>query len=203
MAKASAGKIDVKTDSFAVVVFAAGAASRFGTCKLTAELKGKPIIRHSLDPIEKMFDHCYVVLGCHRSLIEPHLKSAKKIVNEQWQSGLSSSIAKACDQLEQYIGILIVLADQFKLTSSFLIEIKSHILNSPSTIIATEYGQDTFGPPVYFPRRYFAELKEKTSENGAKYLLAKYHDQVIWLNYPDARFDIDYPKDLKSAEGTQ
>lgn len=191
-----------------LLIMAAGAARRFGSCKLLAPLQGKPVIAHCLDVFSEFsFNEVYVACGAYRSditgYIEHHYKhngplKLNLIECKQWQNGLGHSIAEACRSINSNKPMLITLADLPFISHSDINLLLHQADLNPTKIIAAFNGQ-TLSPPVMFPTEYLDQLNHLSGDYGAKNLLNHYPDQVISLTLKNAAFDIDTQHQLEKA----
>ena len=85
----------------AVLILAAGAASRFGSLKQLALIDGKPMLQHCIDTANSLFpDAVYTVLGNQSQQVIDGISGTHVIINPQWQRGLGSSIAAGTAYLQ-------------------------------------------------------------------------------------------------------
>jgi CTP:molybdopterin cytidylyltransferase MocA len=104
------------------LLLAAGAGRRFGGRKQLALIGDKPLVRCTLEALAAVLaEQPYIVLGAYRADIRPIVEDIAQVIDHSnWQKGLGSSIAYGVNTIEarqRYDGILISLADQFRLTS--------------------------------------------------------------------------------------
>jgi molybdenum cofactor cytidylyltransferase len=143
-----------------IVVLAAGAAKRFGACKLTLPIDGVPLVRRSLLAALGAAERVVVVSGAHRERVEACVSdlAIDRVFNANWADGMGASIAcgisalaTACD------AAIIALADQVLIgTEQFKALIAAHA-RAPERIIAAQYN-GVLGAPCLFPRAYFEKL---------------------------------------------
>ncbi|WDE00360.1 nucleotidyltransferase family protein [Thalassomonas actiniarum] len=199
-----------KTGKLAVIVLAAGGSTRLGQPKQLVELVGEPLIvrqcRHALTLTEQVF----CVLGCQAPLMAKQLTGLPvcQVNNENWQQGMSSSIAAGVAALPDDIdAAMILLVDQWQLASAELQLLQQSWQKHPEAIVlaGASAGTDAKGseaevkkgPPVIFPKCYFPELLALTGEQGAKPVLQKYHHRLNVLDLPRAFIDLDTPQQLQ------
>ncbi|UKV15147.1 nucleotidyltransferase family protein [Thalassospiraceae bacterium SW-3-3] len=155
------------------LILAAGGSTRFGGRKQLADIDGKPMLEHAIDQLRPIFnDDLYVVLGAFRNEILSVIGNrAKNIANDNWQSGMGSSITAGIAGIcaaGTYDGVLIALADQVGLTRNDY----QKLLNAfdGSHIIASRY-KEMNGVPALFPAAYFPGLAMMTGGRGAQQVL--------------------------------
>lgn len=192
----------------AIIVLAAGQSSRLGQMKQLVSIKGKSLIENRLEQALKVSNKVYCVLGFNANKINLRIGHLPihTIINHNYCDGMASSIAAGVAALPADISAaMIVLVDQWQLTSSDLINHISHWqINSDAIIVAQSIdptrtaGRENMGPPVIFPQQYFSELKALTGNKGAKTLLAKYNDKLLKVPLAQAFFDLDTPEQLSN-----
>jgi len=181
------------------LILAAGESTRFGGRKQLADIDGKSMLEHAIDQLRPIFnDDLYVVLGAFRDEILAVIGNrAKTIANDNWQSGMGSSIAAGIAGIcaaGNYDGVLIALVDQVGLTRSDY----QKLLNAfdGSHVIASRY-KEMNGVPALFPSAYFPELSRMDGTRGAQQVLNNTSHDISAIAMPNAAFDIDTQDDLK------
>jgi len=185
----------------AILLMAAGSASRMKTIKQLLPWKGSNLLQHTLKTLQKVQkEHLYVVLGANYELISKEIDFVSipvtTIQNKHWKKGLGNSISRGVahilDKNEDYEGILVCLADQPLLDSTYyrqlIREFKLH--NNP--IVATKYGKKA-GVPAIFRRNVLPELRLLDSDNGAKNILARDKKAIHIFDAGSKIVDIDTP----------
>jgi molybdenum cofactor cytidylyltransferase len=168
-----------------IIVLAAGRSERFGTAKLLADFRGKPLLHHALSAAQHACpgNVCLVVghnadeIGDAAAGLADHV-----ITNEEYATGIGSSIAcgvRACR--EQADAILIMLADQ-PLVSS---------------IIASRFASVS-GPPVLFAGALFDQLEDLHGDVGAREILRRSSSILRTVEFEAAAIDIDTRADLEA-----
>lgn len=194
-----------KTSNIAIVILAAGASSRMGSPKQLLNWGDDSLIRHAIHTaLELQYTEVIVVLGANYDLIETKIKDLPITIlkNEYWNLGLGKSIACAADYVlkskPKTQGLLITLADQPLIDSSFLNTIIQGFLPRENQIIATSYNDDKKGVPVLFDAIYFKKLSELSHDNGAKELLKAHESLVKTLKPPVKNVDLDSKEDYEN-----
>lgn len=72
-----------------------------------------------------------------------------------------------------------------------------HITKQP--IVASSYA-GIRGVPVLFHQRLFPALLALNAEQGAKYLIKKYADEVACVPFSEGAIDIDTPEDYRQLQ---
>ena len=179
----------------AVLILAAGAASRFGSLKQLALIDGKPMLQHCIDTANSLFpDAVYTVLGNQSQQIIDGISGTHVIINPQWQRGLGSSIAAGTAYLKDHFDeILILLADQPRIKRHHLEQLIG--LFKGEQVACSQYNSH-LGVPAMFAKLYFTALSELTGDSGGKVLLESINPAPKSLVLGNVAADIDYPQDL-------
>ena len=179
----------------AVLILAAGAASRFGSLKQLALIDGKPMLQHCIDTANSLFpDAVYTVLGNQSQQVIDGISGTHVIINPQWQRGLGSSIAAGIAYLQDHFdAILILLADQPRIKRHHLEQLIG--LFKGEQVACSQYNSH-FGVPAMFAKPYFTALSELTGDSGGKVLLESINPAPKSLVLGNVSTDIDYPQDL-------
>lgn len=186
----------------AILIMAAGQASRFGACKQLAEYQGKPLLQHAIDKAQVLSpNHVYVISGAwHEELVQAQrqnvIDDVPLLLNLEWQQGLGNSIAFGVSQLaSHYSSVMVLLADQVALTTQ---DLQRLLQQYDEEQIVCGFYAGKRGVPAIFPQSYFSKLKQLSGEQGAKVLLAG--DYVIQCALPSAHLDIDTPDELTAIK---
>lgn len=129
----------------AVVVLAAGSASRMGSPKQLLQIDGRPMIRHAArTAIESGAGHVIVVVGAYG--LETRAAVADLpvdvVMNEHWMSGLGSSIqagireAQRCDATS----VTLTLSDQPLVDPAMLRTLVALHERSGAPVVASKYA---------------------------------------------------------------
>jgi molybdenum cofactor cytidylyltransferase len=189
---------------YAVLVLAAGQSRRYGSVKQIAEIEGVPMIRHVVQRLvaPKLY-HVVVVSGARTELMRPLIADleAEIVENPGWETGMASSIQAGAsyvsDTYPSLEGLVVVLGDQWKIRREHLETLLKTAMLHKKNIVATDYDGNP-GVPVYFPREKWAILSSLSGDEGARHLLRGRTD-VMLLNLPEAKTDLDYPDDVEIA----
>lgn len=184
----------------AVLILAAGASTRFGGCKLLADVGGRPLLQNSIDLASSVApDDVHVVSGAwHQALLDAtsagELTGARLVYSERWREGLSASLEAGIRHLEtDYEAVLVLLADQVALTRDDLTTLLDAFDGGG---ICCGFYRGRRGVPAIFPRAVFPGLKALQGDQGAKQLLYDNLLPVRECPMPNAAMDIDTPDQL-------
>ena len=188
--------------SIAILVLAAGKSSRMKTTKQLLKFNNKFLLDVVLEKSKKLCsDSIFCVLGANSEKIKKNIttKNVHFIINKNYDKGLSTSIVEGVRFIESkhknLTGILILLADQPKISSQYLRDLIQLFTIHSKKIVASKYN-NSIGVPAIFPSSYFSELKCLKGDLGAKKLLKKEINSIIFSNIDTNFVDLDTPEDL-------
>ena len=188
--------------SLAIVVLAAGGASRFGSAKQLAEYQGKPLLQHAIDAsLNSSAEAVYVVLGAEFERVRSAIDATgvEMIQNPGWHEGMASSIKQAVTVIgEQYAALLFLAGDQVRVGSTQLQSLIDVWQSQPDSLVAAKFDA-SYGIPAIFPQPFMPELLGLAGDKGGKQVLVENRDKLLMLDMPEASIDIDYPQDLRDA----
>lgn len=192
-----------KPPKIGAILLAAGGSSRLGRPKQLLEFQGKTLLRHAAETLVKSnCDPIVVVLGAETvgSRAELSGLDVSICINDNWQTGMSSSIRSGISDLlklePDLDAVMITLCDQPKVTADKINLFVNAFLDGRGPIVAAQYGE-TLGVPALFSRDLFAELLELDGDKGARDLIRK-GTYVASIDLDEAAFDIDT---ITDAEG--
>ncbi len=181
------------------VVLAAGLSSRFGRTKQTVTIDGVALVERAFEAAHAACgDRCITVVGHDAAAVLRAMKanSGFVVVNEDYETGLGSSIAAAARACGAHAdALLILLADQALVTAEHLQALIDAWSGADDEIVATAYD-DTQGPPVLLPRATFKDLCALTGDVGARGLFQDGRFNLKTVRFEPAAVDVDTPDDL-------
>ncbi len=188
----------------AILILAAGNASRMGFPKQLLKWKNSNLLQHAINSLKDIKNNgIYLVLGANfeQIITEIHTKNITVLKNDAWNEGLGSSIAFGVMQISKFQPeieqVLIMLADQPLIDTHYLnLLINTHFQNQ-SHITCTLYKNQKLGVPAIFRKPYFEELAQLKGDKGAKNLLEKHSDNVVSIDGSHVFFDIDSKEDYE------
>lgn len=189
-----------------IIILAAGNSSRLGRAKQLLDFGGEKLLQIAIDIAEKSLSNaCLVVLGAYGDQIKKSInfQSCEMIINENWMSGLSSSMKIGLSAMVENHAIdqvLIMLSDQPFVNADLLDLIINTQLESGKGIVACRYG-DTLGVPVLYSRKYFEELLQLKEKEGAKKLIFNHLEDCEVVDFEQGKIDIDTQEDYDNLLG--
>lgn len=183
--------------NIAIVVVAAGSASRMGQIKQLLPWGSGTLLEHTLHTLKEIKTHDIIlVLGSNAEKIQQktNLEGINVVTNPNWEKGIGNSIAcgvkYTLDLSKTYDGVLVCLADQPLLTSIYYSGLIEDFKQEPDKIIATVYDKGA-GVPAIFPATLFKELTLLNGDFGAKSILRSKQNTVRLKNAGKLIADID------------
>ena len=186
----------------AALILAAGESSRMGhKNKLMMRFLGKPMLIHVVDAAQSSnLSHVGVVVGQQSENIKKLISNqdVQYIENEQWKTGIASSIVAGIGQMHQVDGYLILLGDMPFISSELINLIIDHG-SSENIVIPEKKGRQ--GNPVFFGSKFLDELMVLSGDFGAKKVIHENPSSVVKIEIEsDAIFqDYDTQDSLKAG----
>ncbi|MBY6212021.1 nucleotidyltransferase family protein [Microbulbifer agarilyticus] len=191
----------LRSEKLATVILAAGAASRFGTCKHLIQRDGKTVLQQRVESVRSAgLQAPLIVTGAWHQEIQLAHPDFDLHLNPNWQQGLGNSIAFAIGQLpEDTEAVLLLLGDQVAVRAE---EIQALCQQwSEHQVLACAHYRGAPGVPAIFPRALFPQLLRLNGDKGAKALLNKHAGKMIPM--ASAAIDIDTPQDWQNWQRAQ
>jgi molybdenum cofactor cytidylyltransferase len=186
---------------YGIIILAAGASSRLGKPKQLLTYQHKTLIKNILDAaLQCRNSITIVVTGAVKDEVEQELKNTQVVLcyNDQWQSGMSSSIRAGVSKMKvlqpQVEACILTVCDQPYISANVLMRLIEKHEAGGHNIVASSYA-DTVGTPALFSRDHFDELLNLQGEEGAKKLLKKYGADVSLVQFDRGEIDIDTVED--------
>ena len=170
------------------ILLAAGQSKRMnGKNKLTKEIQGAPVIKHSVKNIlASSIDELIIVLGYQKEIIEKLIDKNEKIkfvFNKNFESGMASSIKTGLNNFsEKTEAFFICLADMPMVSHDIYNQlIKSR--NQKDILVPTY--KSLHGNPVLFNKSMKEKVVDISGDVGAKKILELNKDKILNLEIND------------------
>ncbi|SDJ63156.1 nucleotidyltransferase family protein [Microbulbifer yueqingensis] len=177
------------------IILAAGAANRFGACKLLLEWRGKTLLQHCVNHLESLgLPSPIVVSGAwHRELEQAHPQLDMR-EHRDWRAGMGSSLAFGIRHVPpECSAALVLLADQVAVGAGDIAALLA-AWERKRGVVCARYCQRR-GVPAIFPAKTFARLARLEGDRGARDLLRRDESDITSLPLPAAAVDIDTRED--------
>lgn len=189
-----------------IIILAAGRSSRFGKPKQLLQFRGKSLIRRAVEnALQSDCDPVIAVLGSEFELIKKEIENSECeiVFNENWQTGMSSSIKKGLEKILEtspgISGVIISLCDQPFIQSENYDEIIAKFYETKNPIIASIYNE-TIGVPAFFSTEFFPALSNLEGDTGAKEIIINHSETVEEISLSEAAIDIDTRDDFEKIK---
>jgi len=171
--------------------------------KLMMPFQGKPMLNHVVNAsLNSNLTQTFVVVGHQSSEIKNLVQSddIQCVENEQWETGMASSIVAGISQLKQFNGFLILLGDMPLVTPELINEI---IVHSSADKIVIPIKDGLHGNPVFFGSKFRDELLTLYGDSGAKKVIQDNLLSMIKIEIQSNTIfkDYDTKESLESVAG--
>ncbi len=191
----------------ALIVLAAGAATRMGAVKQLLPMDGQAMIRRMVrKALASRCSPVVVVTGAQSRAVRAALEDLPVLLveNRRWGRGIGSSIrAGVREAIRHDVGAAIVtLGDQPALEASNWDRLAAEWESTGCPVVASSYD-GTLGTPALFARALFPKLLEIPEQNGCKPLILEQPAGLVarcWC--PEAAADLDTPEDYLRWQAT-
>lgn len=188
-----------------VLILAAGSSSRLGKPKQLLKFGEETLLSKTIKSAqEAILGPVLVVLGSQSDLIKSTLKidGVKWIVNQNWESGMASSLKLGLNILEENYDpdqVLLLLSDQPFVSPELIHQLMTEKENSTKGIAACSYA-DTIGVPAIIEKKYFSELLNLKGDQGAKKVIKHHLDDLVQIPFENGKIDIDTQADWENLQ---
>ena len=170
------------------ILLAAGQSKRMnGENKLSKEIQGIPLIKHSVKNIlASSIDELIVVLGYQKEIIEKLIDKNKKIkfvFNKDFESGMASSIKAGLNHLSNNSEAFFICLGDMPMVNSDIYNQLIKSRNQKNIIVSIYNGQQ--GNPVLFDKSMKEKVMDITGDVGAKKILELNKDKILNLEIND------------------
>ena len=184
----------------ALIVLAAGAASRMGRTKQLLPLGDQPMVR--VVASRALASKCrpvIVVTGAESDAVRAVLEDLPLhlVENRRWKRGIGSSIRAGIRQAMRLgaEAAIVTLGDQPHVEASNWDRLTAEWTRSGCPVVASSYA-GTLGAPALFARGLFPALLEMPEDAGCKSVIMEQPAALVarcWC--PEAAVDLDTPAD--------
>jgi molybdenum cofactor cytidylyltransferase len=184
----------------ALVVLAAGAASRMGSPKQLLPLGDEPMVRTVA--VRALASRCrpvIVVTGAQSRAVRAVLEDLplRLVENRRWRHGIGSSIRAGIREAVRLgaKAAIVTLGDQPGVVASNWDRLAMEWRASGCPVVASSYS-GTLGAPALFARGMFPALLDMPEDAGCKSVIEAQPGELVarcWC--PEAAIDLDTPDD--------
>ncbi len=179
------------------ILLAAGSSRRFGSEKLLADCRGRPLIEHALDALLDARGVDSVVLVVRPGFVSPARERCTVVINEQHAEGLGASLRAGVAAAPPADALLVALADMPDVSPALIEALIAGLAASARSIVVPVH-RGRRGHPVAFRAALRGELLALKGDVGARTILAAHPEQVEEMATDDPAVvrDVDEPADL-------
>ena len=190
------------------VVLAAGKSSRMGSNKLLADLKGKPLLRHSVEALKaSSVNNIIVVTGNEPERVQSALAplDVTLVHNMNFAEGLSTSLKRGLAAVPaETDAVLVCLGDMPLIDAQTIDRLVAAFNVAEHRTICVPTFEGKRGNPVLWGRQHFIAIDEIEGDQGARLLLDALSDEVVEVEVKTQAVlvDVDTPQalqDIRSA----
>lgn len=194
-----------------ILVLAAGASSRMrGRDKLLLPVKGRPLLRHSVDVASGTGAPVHVALPAdseaRRQVLSGSTAALIKVPDAD--GGMSRSLIQGLKAIAASVsgaedGIMILPADMPGFSTKVLADLISRFRAEPDLVWRGSSVDGQPGHPIIFPRALWDELAGISGDEGGRSVLRRHEDLVRLVPLPGqmALLDLDTPEDWAAFDG--
>jgi len=174
------------------VVLAAGGSARFGSQKLLANFKGRPLVWHAAETLRSAGLETYIVVNS-REVASAAGRVDGIIYNPWWRQGLSTSLKAALIALYQKKCIVWMPGDMPCVKPDTVLKIASACKSG----LAVPVYRGARGNPVASCRDVYALALGITGDVGLRVLLNAVPTLSLEVEDAGVLADVDFPGDLQ------
>jgi CTP:molybdopterin cytidylyltransferase MocA len=185
------------------IVLAAGASTRMGRPKMLLPVAGGTLLSTVTRALlEGGLSQVVVVLGHEADRIRreaglPEDRRLEVVINDQWPSGMASSLRRGLDACDAAEAVLVALGDQPRMTSDRVRRIVAAWSPGVNLVLPTHDGRA--GHPVLFARPLWPELRALQGDTGGREVVKRHVSSAIQVSEAPLA-DLDTEDDLRRYE---
>ena len=170
------------------ILLAAGQSKRMvGENKLTKEIQGIPLIKHSVKNIlASSIDELIIILGYQKEIIEKLIDKSGKIkfiFNKDFESGMASSIKTGLNSLSEKTESFFICLGDMPMVGHGVYNQLIKSKDNKEIIVPIYKGQQ--GNPVLFNKSMKEKIMGITGDVGAKKILELNKDKILNIETND------------------
>lgn len=175
------------------ILLASGYSRRMGQNKLLLKYRGKSLIEHTIETIEKCGFYEVILVAREEEIIDiGNRYGLKVIINENALKGISESIKLGVRNAKETKGFMFFMADQPFLDVDTVKELKNEFAENSDCIIIPRF-EGKRGSPVIFPCVFKEDFLRLEGDVGGKVIINKNLDKVKFVEVENSTklFDVD------------
>jgi molybdenum cofactor cytidylyltransferase len=187
------------------ILLAAGTSSRMGSNKLLFDLNGESVLRSAARrALAGGVSPLVVVLGhqAERTVRELDGLPCQAVVNEEYDTGITSSIQTGIRELPRDVeAAVILLSDMPFVVPEMIQALIGRYRETTAPLVISDY-EGVNAPPMLYDRSLFAEILAMTGGACGKQVIKRHRGEAEVLSWPVAALaDLDVPEDYARITG--
>ncbi len=186
-----------------ILILAAGKGRRMGRTKQLLPYQSQTLIGKVIDLANSLsLGKPLVILGYEAEKINSSIDHSKAHirVNPNWQEGMGNTLAYGAKEASvmhpDLEAILVLLADQPRISKSHLILLIKEYKKKKAAIISTQYPSGG-GVPAIFDHSIFPDLMRLKGEGGARKIIRRFSNALLLPPEEGEVWDVDTPEDYQ------
>jgi len=177
------------------ILLAAGQSKRMtDENKLTKEIQGIPLIKHSVKNIlASSVDELIIVLGYQKEIVEKLIDKHEKIkfvFNKDFKSGMASSIKVGLNHLSKNTEVFFICLGDMPMINSSIYNKLIKSKNQKDILVPT-YNKEQ-GNPVLFSISMKSTIMSVKDDKGAKKILEQNKNKILKVEINDINITNDF-----------
>jgi len=181
----------------AILILAAGNSNRLGSAKQLLPFQNTTLLGNTIAVAKSTGLPIVAVVGARQDEIisEINKHNIAFVMNENWQTGLSSSLQTGLHYLENKYkpldAVLVMVCDQPFVSEKLLKELAEKYQSTQKSVAS--FYDDILGIPAIIAKEYFSEIYKLTGDKGARQIInSNNFEKVIFAK---GAIDIDTTND--------
>jgi molybdenum cofactor cytidylyltransferase len=187
---------------YGIIILAAGNSSRMGQSKQLLKIGNESLLEKSIQTaLDSAVEKIVVVLGADDKAVSESIKQfpVGVVVNENWKSGMGSSIKSGLNFLLESTpslsGVIIMVCDQPLITNKHIVSLMALHHKKSKPLVASRYS-NTYGVPALFTKKYFNQIRSLGDNEGAKKIIMTHEKELAVMDLPEGAVDLDTVEDV-------
>jgi molybdenum cofactor cytidylyltransferase len=178
-----------------------GRSARFGSPKLLASFRGRPLVAHAVEALRLAGLHPLAVVRLGDAALVEALEAigCEVLETDRAERGMGASLAAGVEATAEAPGWLVALADMPSIDPATLRAVNAALVSGAAIALPVLRASGQRGHPVGFAASLRAELLALDGDVGARAVVQRHADAVVEVGVDDPGIlaDVDTPDDLR------